>query len=90
MNLVCKPYTALCRLEVFTINGIKANYEDFGTKEDRSPETAEEYGCGNMRFISFPSTLEVLQKYSITEKDYQDVCEILEDKLSFRECGWCI
>ena len=33
MELVIKPYGCLCELETFTINGIPADYDDFGDKK---------------------------------------------------------
>ena len=51
MKLKCKSFGSLCELEVFEINGIKADYDDFGTKEDINSYNAEPYCCGNMKFI---------------------------------------
>jgi hypothetical protein len=82
-------FGALCSTRVFTINGIAAAYDDFGEKYDRSPDTAEEYGCGNMQFTGIPSTPEVLAKYGIDQETYDSVVEQL-DGLSFGSCGWCV
>ena len=82
-------YGFLCAMEEFIINGVPASAEDFGSQQDESPETAEDYSCGDMRFTRGPSTPEVLLKYGITEKEYEDVCEKLEDGLSFGRCGLC-
>lgn len=90
MKLECEAYRALCELSKFTINGINAHYDDFGTKEDRDPKSAPDYCCADMRFIPYPSiNLEALKKYNITSEEYNEVCKILEDKLSFGACGWC-
>lgn len=86
----CKAYSALCELEEFNINGIQADYEDFGTKKDTDPENAEPYSCGNMEFLPKPPTQEVLDKYNITTDDYIEVCNKLTDELSFGCCGWCV
>ena len=90
MKLELKIMTALCDTLVFTINGVNAEYEDFGTKFDRDSENAEEYGCGDMRFERHPSDESVLEKYSISEEEYSEICDKLEEGLSFGCCGWCI
>lgn len=82
-------YEALCELKKFTINGIEADYEDFGEKYDHDRENAEDYACGDMRFDPKLATQEILDKYKITTDDYNKICEELEDKLSFGSCGWC-
>ena len=51
MTLKCEAFSAFCALEKFTINGIHAEYDDFGDKRDINPELAEPYCCGNMQFI---------------------------------------
>ena len=44
LNIDIKPYSALpCELEVFRINGIKADIDDFGNNYDANPEIADEY-----------------------------------------------
>jgi hypothetical protein len=89
MQLEFKVYGALCAISTFVINGIDADSSDFGDHGDRSPETAEDYCCGNMQFIRSPSTPAVLAKYGITEDEYAEICEKLETGLSFGRCGWC-
>ncbi len=79
---------AYCYLPCFEINGIEADYHDFGTKEDIDPENAPEYGCGNMKFLPTECEKKVLEKYGITEKEYNQICKEL-DCLSFGSCGWC-
>ena len=89
MKLELEAMRALCELETFTINGISAEYEDFGEKYDDNRDAAEPYGCGDMCFFPKASTKEVLEKYNITEEEYKKVCEEL-DVLSFGSCGWCV
>lgn len=48
MNYKIKAYNSLCALEEFTINGIEADYEDFGIRKDIDENNAEPYCCGNM------------------------------------------
>ena len=85
-----KVATSLCSTDSFSINGVSANSSDFGDGYDHDEENAEDYGCGDMRFDRKPSTDEVLKKYHITESEYSEVCDVLEEKLSFGECGWCV
>jgi hypothetical protein len=90
MELKIEVYGCLCELKEFVINGIDANYDDFGSKGDEDSENAEDYGCGDMRFTGSPSTKEILDKYKITEEEYQEIVSKLEDALSFGSCGWCV
>ncbi len=83
-------YSALCALKVFRVNGIEADYDDFGDKYDQSPETAEDYACGDMTFTPKMPTQEVLDKYKITLEQYTEIADELASKLSFGACGWCV
>ena len=90
MEYKIEVYSALCELSEFTINKIKATKDDFGNQFDQNPEDAEDYGCGNMTFEGKDYTIKVLNKYHITKKEYNEIVNILEDKLSFGNCGWCV
>ena len=90
MKLELEFGTALCYAPTFKINGIKADSNDFGEKYDRSPETAEDYACGDMQFTRVPPKPEVLERYGITEAEYALVAYQLESGLSFGRCGWCV
>lgn len=91
MELIIKPFHSLpCELEVFTINGIAANYRDFGNVFDHNEEVEELYGCGDMYFKPNLPTSEVLQRYNITIDEYNTICMELENKLYVGKCGWCI
>lgn len=91
MELKIKTHHALpCRTEVFTINGKCAEQNDFGDTYDHDAESAEKYECEDMHFDRKPPTKEVLDKYNITEKEYGNICDKLEDKLYVGGCGWCI
>ena len=84
-------YSSLpCSCEFFTINGLDAIIDDFGSVEDLRPDIAEPYGCGDRQFVPKMPTDEVLKKYSINLKDYSDICDILSEKLAVGGCGWCI
>lgn len=89
MTLTIEPYGALCELREFRINGIEADYSDFGCKRDVNPELAEPYCCGNMRFIPGVMSDSVLNKYRITPSEWNQVVSKLESTLSFGCCGWC-
>lgn len=90
MKLELEIYGCLCATKDFRINGISADSSDFGSQGDSDPDNAEPYGCGNMRFEGKPSTDEVLKAYGISESEYKEIVELLEDKLSFGSCGWCV
>lgn len=91
MELIIKPYSGLpCELEIFTINGKYADSEDFGDIYDHNTELAGPYSCGNKCFDPKLSTKEVLDKYHLTEEEYNTICNKLEDKLCVGSCGLCI
>lgn len=91
MKINIKPFHALpCRLEVFTINGKSAEQDDFGSMYDHDTESAEPYACADMHFEPKPPTKEVLEKYNITEEEYCNICDELENKLCVGRCGWCV
>lgn len=91
MEFVIKPFRALpCRLEVFTINGKGADQDNFGDMYDYDAESAEPYACADMHFDPKPPTKEVLDKYHITEKEYDTICYELEYRLHIGGCGWCV
>jgi hypothetical protein len=43
-----------------------------------------------MTFERNPSTQLILDKYGITEEEYNEVATRLEIDLSFGSCGWCV
>lgn len=90
MILLLEFGTSLCYTPTFVINGVSADMDDFGDKYDRDPENAEDYACGDMQFTRSPSTADVLEKYSINETEYAEICGKLEEGLSFGCCGWCV
>ena len=90
MKLELKIYDALCATEVFRINGIKADGQDFGDKGDRHSSEAEAYSCADMHFTPKDPEPEVLKKYGIEEGEYWIIARQLEKELSFGSCGWCV
>ena len=89
MKLTLTVFEALCATQTFVINGVRADHEDFGVKEDVAEDEAEPYCCGNMLFVGKKPTAKVLKKYSITKSEYSEVRKKLEEVLSFGPCGLC-
>ena len=91
MKLICKLSAwCLCKLEIFTINDIKADIADFGKIKDLDPKNTHEYGCGKTQFIPRDFTWDILNKYNITDKEYYKVCEVLKETISFDGCTECV
>ncbi len=93
MQLDAETGRALCYMAKFTINGIEADEDDFGRGFDASPDTAEDYGCGDRVWRRWGKDLrqvDVCTKYGITEAEADEVCDRLEESLSFGSCGWCV
>ena len=90
MKLNVKIYGALCSTRIFQVNGKNASSDEFGEQDDHDRAGAEDYACGDMRFERIPATEEVLNKYGITLAEYSEVCDQLEEGLSFGSCGWCV
>lgn len=90
MKLEIKVYGAMCGLKLFRINGIDADEQDFVDKFDHSPDTAEDYGCGNMLAEIIEPTDGVLKYYAISKKEYYVIAEKVSAELSFGPCGWCV
>ena len=90
MEVKIKPFKYLCDTEDFIINGIEADSDDFGEVNDLCPESAEEYGCGDARFVIKEPTTKILSKYGITTEDYYIIADNLENMLSFGCCGLCV
>lgn len=89
MKIEFEMFDALCTHRLFKINNIHARYEDFGEQYDRSPQTSEPYGCGDMSFSAKPATQSILDKYKITPDEYIQICDMLTDKMSWGNCNWC-
>ncbi len=91
MNLELKISGATCSTKTFVVNGVQADAAEFGEQYDQDQENADEdCACGDMQFNRKDSTDEVLEKYSITEAEYREIAEKLEEGLSFGCCGWCV
>ncbi len=89
MKLEGFAHQELCEMAMFQINGVEAVWKDFGEKFDRDSHGCPEHGCGDMEFTRVSPRPEVLDKYGITEEEYNEVCDELEDALSFGYCDKC-
>ena len=87
MKLQAEAMCDLCEMETFRINGVDAKSFDFGDKYDEEP--TDDYDCGDMQFHRKEPTQQVLEKYSITETEYDKIAEILKRLLSFGSCHLC-
>jgi len=100
MQLVIKSYKSLpCELEIFMINGKKANKNDFGKSKDYREnedlstfdEDIIQYGCCNMQFNADPMLCDhAMNRYNITEDEFKQICDTLECELYVGQCGWCV
>lgn len=88
MKMELNRYSTVCEIKVFKINGIRADYKDFGDKYDISPDV-KNASCGNMIFKPRTPSQQVLEKYGITNDEYICICEQLRDILSFGLCRLC-
>lgn len=89
-KLIIKPFSHYCSLEEFNVNDVEdSNWWDFGYTYDACPSKAPEYGCGNKCFHANKHTEEILNKYSITETEYYEICKKLEEALHFGCCAEC-
>lgn len=88
MKLKIEQYQALpCALRVFTINGTEADKEEFGTIDLTSDG---EYGCAFCKFTPDRHPKDgVLERYGITLEEFITIGDVLQEKLSFVNCGWC-
>lgn len=92
-DVIMQPYSALpCELEEFTINGQRADKDDFGRTYDSDREGAEDYCCGCMIFERCKNRdvkKLTMEKYSLSWEEYDEICELLENELYVGSCGWC-
>ena len=79
-----------CRPSSFTVKGKSADENDFGEQYDRDLSNVERWSCADMHFTPKPAIDAVLKKYSLTVGEYNEICEALEEKLSFGCCSLCV
>jgi len=84
-----KTYGALCSLEVFTIDGVQPNEDDFFFQDDVGRDRAEDYCCGNMQGTPMKATDDKLKKYNLTVDEFNLVAEAVAEEVSWGSCGWC-
>ena len=89
-----KYWNAYCYCHWF-INWKDIDIDDFWEKYDRDIENADDYCCWNMQFTRYEwryfkiSMLKCMKKYKITKEEFLELCDELEKKLSFWNCGRC-
>ena len=89
MNIKLKIDSKSCKVKSLTIKGMDADYEDFGYTADTSYN--EFYnGCYNMKFIKKEYSDIVATKYKLDRSDYENICNMLEDNLSYGRCKRCV
>ena len=79
----------MCYVNDLRVNSDSAYMDDFGEMIDFNPRNDGGYGCGDMRFQAYPVNPDVLKKYNISEKDYDEIAEILREHLCIGECADC-
>lgn len=84
-----KEYPTICRLEIFVINGVDGDEEDFVDNYDHAPEMAEDYGCGDRRADILPHSKRVLEKYKINPDEYEEIAAKVAEAVSFGCCNNC-
>lgn len=95
MNLKLTFEDFSCDTEIFEINGKKAKHEDFGEKSRIPPDPWEDpMGCGGIVFSVHPKNSKyytgAVERYGITEKEWDEICDKLQKGLSIGPCGLCI
>ena len=88
-----KAMKCMCALETFTINGEKADSDDFGFSYDECPENADDYGCGNKIFMPYELGSKEFKackaKYKISTREYMEIVAKLKEELDFGHCSLC-
>lgn len=88
-----EQYKALpCSLQTFTINEESVSLNDFGYTQDIGVSD-EPYACANRVFIankSIGKIYETMQKYNLTNLEYDEIILLLSDMLNIGYCGWCV
>lgn len=86
-----------CKAKIFTINDIEADIADFGYdttyNNSESEEELDIWGCRGRewhRYSDESLLQEACVKYGINQMECDEICDILEAKLSIGDCGWCI
>lgn len=101
MKIELEIENCYCDTKVFKINDIIADSKDFGIVEDIEPynlEEADEFDdihwcCGNAKFIinmDRKHVGKIMTKYQITFEEYKEIADLLEKKLSFGSCCYCL
>jgi len=93
MKLELKIFKTICQTEKFLINGIEANSEDFGIGYDcegtHDGNEDDDVGCVDYQFFPKLPSQKILRKYNINKKEDKEICDKLEEGLSFGCCKLC-
>lgn len=88
LDIVVEPCEYFpCSLEVFTVNGVNADFEDFGYMGDY--EDCYKSCCNKVFMVDESLCPTTTKKYGITESQFYEIASILEDKLISGECNLC-
>ena len=86
---IVKSTAEICLVLELYINDISANLYDFGRMKDLDPDNAPACGCGNRCFVPGRLSNYILKKYNLTQKQGEDVMEILTINLMIGQCRKC-
>lgn len=89
MKLEIEFYDTFCATKKFLINDIPAQVEEFGVQYDDEHENVKGYGCSNMRFYRDEPDPITMEKYHLSESEWEALCDLLEENLSFGTCSYC-
>jgi hypothetical protein len=74
------------------INGRWFDIYDFGSHEDFGWQHRTEedgYGCVDGHFVPDGFNEDIAKKYHITEDEWDEICDTLQEECSWGHCGWC-
>jgi hypothetical protein len=86
---IVKSTTEICLVLELYINDKPASLYDFGLMKDLDPENAPPCGCGNRCFVPGRLSNHILKKYDLTQKQGEDVMELLTINLMIGSCRRC-
>lgn len=86
-----------CHPAWLRIKGQEATLSEFGywikgNKEECTQSDIKNWGCYQRRFETFPirENQETLDKYNLSEDEYEEICDKLEEEFNVGTCGWCV
>ena len=73
-------------LSLFMVKGKNANFYDFGKMKVGRHEL---HSCKNIHFVKGLCKVEILEKYGITEIEFDEICEKIKIKTHCSSCDCC-